>query len=294
MNNRWLSSFVAVAQTGSITAAAKALFISPQALLQQLNLLEEEVGTVLLNRSRSGVKLTLAGREFLSGAKQLLDIQAQTIARCHLASKAEESIRIPMMSSIVLPEFMENVCSHYRKLNHALRIEFITDSNFGSRMDDIKNLKYDIVEAFTLDGLCPAGIHFEFLSEVRSWCIMPDYHPLSHYTAVRPENLDGYRLILPEDNLMLSRYLLMYIETTGLTVSFDYVENDRYQYIEALNKGGILLANEDIARLFSGYASAPLAFDTHIQHGLACREEMYDLYKPFFDIAHQLSGNNLP
>ena len=40
MNNKWISSFMAVAQEGSINAAARALYISPQALLQQINLLE--------------------------------------------------------------------------------------------------------------------------------------------------------------------------------------------------------------------------------------------------------------
>lgn len=289
MNDRWLTSFITVAQTGSITAAAKELFISPQALLQQLNLLEEEIGTPLLLRSRSGVKLTLAGREFLSGARQITDIKSRTFARCHLASKAERSIRIPMMSSIVLPKFMENVCSHYQKRRDALRIEFITDNNFGTRMEELKNLKYDIIEVFTLDGLCPDGIHFEYLSDVRSWCIVSDYHPLSSKTSIRPEDLDGCRLLMPADNVRLLRYLQIYIETLELNVTVDAIENDRYQYIAEINKGGVLLANEDIARIFSGYACAPLDFDTHVRHGFACREEMYELYKPFFDIAHQLS-----
>lgn len=289
MNDRWLNSFITVAQTGSITAAARTLFISPQALLQQLNLLEDEIGTELLKRSRSGVKLTLAGREFFSGAKQIIDIQNRTIARCHLASKAEKSIRIPMMSSIVVPEFMEKVCRHYRKRKDAFQIEFITDNNFGSRMEELKNLKYDMIETFTLDGLCPKGIHFEFLSEVRSWCIMSDFHPLSSKLSIRPEDLDGYRLLLPSDNVRLLRYLQIYIETMGLNVSIDAIENDRYLYIAEVNKGGVFLANEDIAKLFSGYVCAPLDFDTHVQHGLACREEMYELYKPFFDIAHQLA-----
>ena len=289
MNDRWLNSFITVAQTGSITAAARELFISPQALLQQLNLLEDEVGTQLLLRSRSGARPTLAGREFLSGARQILDVKSRTLARCHLASKAEQNIRIPMMSSIVLPKFMETVCSQYQKRPDALRIEFITDNNFGARMEELKNLTYDIIETFTLDGLCPDGIHFEHLSDVRSWCIMPDYHPLSANSSVRPEDLDGCRLLMPSDNIRLLRYLQIYIETLELNITIDAIENDRYQYIAEINKGGILLANEDIARLFSGYACAPLDFDTHVRHGLACREEMYELYKPFFAIAHQLS-----
>lgn len=148
------------------------------------------------------------------------------------------------------------------------------------------------IETFTLDGLCPPGIHFEFLSEVRSWCIMSDYHRLSHKTAITPEDLDGCRLVFPDYGQTLMRYFQMYIEITGIHVTIDYVENNRYRYMEELSKDGILLVNEDIAKTFPGIARAPLAFDTHVQHGLACREEMFELYKPFFDIAHQFSEEN--
>ena len=111
MNNKWISSFMAVAQVGSINAAARALYISPQALLQQINLLEAEVGTKLFVRQRSGMSLTLAGKEFLQGAQQFETVYATTLTRCRLAQHAEEAIRIPMMSSIVLPEMMEKICA---------------------------------------------------------------------------------------------------------------------------------------------------------------------------------------
>lgn len=194
-----------------------------------------------------------------------------------------------MVSSVVLPEFMEKVCSQYRRLDKALRIEYIPYPNFTACMEDLNNLKYDIIETFTLDGLCPAGIHFDYLSDVRSWCIMSDSHPLSHKALITPEDLEGYRLVFPDYGQPLMRYFQMYIEITGKHVTVDYVANDRYQYMDELNKDGILLVNEDIANSFPGIASAPLAFDTHVQHGFAYREAMYELYKPFFNIAHQLS-----
>lgn len=288
MNNRWLSSFITVAQTGSMTAAAKELFISPQALQQQINLLEAEVGAKLLLRSNAGVSLSIAGKEFLNGAKQILALYERTVTRCQLASHAEKVIRIPMMSSIILPELMERVCAQYRKLPAHLRIELITDENFGSRMAGLLNLKYDIIEHFALDGQCPDGIYFEHLSSVRSWCIMTEYHPLSPLPAIRPEDLNGHRLLISTDNTKLLRYLQIRLETTGIDTKIDYIENDRYQIIDGLDKGGIYLANEDIARIFVGYTCAPLDFDTHVQHGFACREEMRNLYKPFFNIAHQI------
>lgn len=292
MNNKWISSFMTVAQEGSINAAAKTLFISPQALLQQINLLEAEVGTKLFIRQRRGMSLTLAGKEFLQGAQQIETIYATTLTRCRLAQHAEETIRIPMMSNIILPEMMEQVCAHYRRtVPNALRTEFITDEEFDCWMDGLRNLKYDLIEHYTLDGQVPVGIHFEFLSSVPSWCVMSEYHPLADREVLHPEDLDGYILLSPSSNIKLSSYLAMYISGADIKVKLETIENDRYQIIDGLNRGGIYFTDEKISRIFVGYHSAPLDFDNHVQHGLACREDMVETYQPLFDIALSMQPN---
>lgn len=65
-----LSYFVAVAEHGSVTAAAKAMHISQPSLSVAVKKLEEEVGAQLLHRSRRGVTLTRAGELLLSRARQ--------------------------------------------------------------------------------------------------------------------------------------------------------------------------------------------------------------------------------
>ena len=286
MNNKWINSFMTVAQQGSINAAARSLYISPQALLQQINLLEQEVGAKLFIRQRSGMSLTLAGKEFLQGAQQIETVYATTLSRCRLAQHAEDTIRIPMMSSIVLPEMMEKICARYRReVPRALRTEFITDEDFDGWMDGLRNLKYDLIEHYALDGRVPQGIHFEYLSGVPSWCVMSDYHPLADRKVLRPEDLDGQLLLSPASNLKLSGYFGMYVTAADIKVKVEPIANDRYQIIDGLNRGGIYFADENIARIFVGYHSAPLDFDNHVQHGLACREDMVETYQPLFDIA---------
>lgn len=290
MNNKWISSFMAVAQEGSINAAARALYISPQALLQQINLLEAEVGTKLFVRQRSGMSLTLAGKEFLQGAQQIETVYATTLTRCRLAQHAEEAIRIPMMSSIVLPEMMEKICARYRReVPGALRTDFITDEDFDAWMDGLRNLKYDLIEHYTVDGRVPQGIHFEYLSGVPSWCIMSDYHPLAERKVLRPEDLAGQLLLSPASNIKLSGYFGMYVTAADIKVKTEPIGNDRYQIIDGLNRGGIYFADETIARIFVGYHSVPLEFDNHVQHGLACREEMVETYRTLFEIAHEMT-----
>lgn len=56
MNDKWLKSFLAIAETGSITSAARELYITPQALLQQLNLLESAAGFKLFHRNSTDAR----------------------------------------------------------------------------------------------------------------------------------------------------------------------------------------------------------------------------------------------
>ncbi len=72
MDFKRLNYFQIVVEEGSITAAAKRIPLAQPALTRQLQLLEEEVGTTLLNRSRTGVRLTMAGKAFYRDTRKLL------------------------------------------------------------------------------------------------------------------------------------------------------------------------------------------------------------------------------
>ncbi|MFC8420590.1 LysR family transcriptional regulator [Streptomyces sp. NPDC057236] len=73
VDTRLLRYFAAVAEEGSLTGAAKRLFVSQPALTKQIRRLEDDLGGRLFTRSRSGMALTEAGREFASRVPALLD-----------------------------------------------------------------------------------------------------------------------------------------------------------------------------------------------------------------------------
>ncbi|MFT3775435.1 MAG: LysR family transcriptional regulator [Minicystis sp.] len=66
-----LRYFQAIAQSGSLSAAARALGVSQPTLTVAVKNLEEHLGTTLLHRSRDGVKLTRTGEELLAHATQV-------------------------------------------------------------------------------------------------------------------------------------------------------------------------------------------------------------------------------
>ena len=79
MELRHLRYFVGVAQELNFTRAAQILRVAQPALSRQIRQLEEEVGVVLLERNRRGVRLTMAGKAFLAEARALLEQSEQAI-----------------------------------------------------------------------------------------------------------------------------------------------------------------------------------------------------------------------
>jgi DNA-binding transcriptional LysR family regulator len=68
-----LRSFVAVAQTGNLTQAAKRLYTTPPAISAHIKALEEELSTSLFIRSSKGMSLTDKGQLLLKKAQITLD-----------------------------------------------------------------------------------------------------------------------------------------------------------------------------------------------------------------------------
>jgi DNA-binding transcriptional LysR family regulator len=86
---RQLECFVTVAGTLNFSKAAKLLFMTQPTLSMQIKLLEEEFGSVLLERSRSHVRLTPSGEMFLGTARRILD-EIEDVST-HIRSRQGES-----------------------------------------------------------------------------------------------------------------------------------------------------------------------------------------------------------
>lgn len=71
-----LHSFVEIIESGSITAAAKKLYVTQAALSTQLKTLEKELDTVLLIRSAHRLELTEAGKILYKRAKSIITIDS--------------------------------------------------------------------------------------------------------------------------------------------------------------------------------------------------------------------------
>ncbi|MGB6128440.1 MAG: LysR family transcriptional regulator [Psychrilyobacter sp.] len=120
MDIRQLKYFLAIAEAKNITKAAKKLYISQPPLSQQLKLLEEELGVILLERSTRKMKLTEAGKLLQHRAKQIIELMetsTKEIKNLNLGVKGILSIGfVSSAGAMLLPEQIHNFYKEYPEI----------------------------------------------------------------------------------------------------------------------------------------------------------------------------------
>lgn len=91
MYNHMLDTFIAAADCGSFTKAAERLYISPTAVMKQMNTLEEHLDMKLLERTPFGVHLTDAGTLIYRDAKFMIEYSRKSIADARATLHARDT-----------------------------------------------------------------------------------------------------------------------------------------------------------------------------------------------------------
>lgn len=95
MYNKRLETFITVADFGSFSKAAEHLYVSPTAVIKQINLLEQDLDINLFERSHKGIKLTAAGESIYTDAKYLIKYSKESVIRAkNKMQRFEKIIRI--------------------------------------------------------------------------------------------------------------------------------------------------------------------------------------------------------
>ena len=124
MDTHKLRIFVTIARLGSFTRAAGHLYMTQPTVSQQLAMLEQSIGTVLIERDTRHLRLTPAGETLLTYAERLLALADEaTEATRAAAGLADRTLRLGVghtLATYLLPD----VLSRYRALysDHVVRI----------------------------------------------------------------------------------------------------------------------------------------------------------------------------
>ena len=104
--NPQLETFLCVAEAGNFNKAAERLYISPPAVIKQINLLEEKLDVQLFVRTHWGLELTKAGQSLYQDAKYIIQYCKDSVTRAkNVMQESADVIRIgtsPMTPAQVL------------------------------------------------------------------------------------------------------------------------------------------------------------------------------------------------
>ena len=117
MNTRHAQLVLSIVRFGSITAAAKALYITQPTLSATLKQIETQLGEPIFVRGRSPLELTSAGELYVQAARRVLQIETQleeAIALLHGKQQGRLHIGIPLgRSSELLPQILPDFLAAY-------------------------------------------------------------------------------------------------------------------------------------------------------------------------------------
>ncbi|HZC35155.1 MAG TPA: LysR family transcriptional regulator, partial [Chthoniobacterales bacterium] len=121
-----LRSFLAVAQCGKISTAAKQLHLSQPAVTAHLRRLEEIVGKPLVSRSTRGVKLTSQGHTLHTLANEIQNTLSRIEASFHRDQRLAGELRFGAsltIASDVIPAFVAEFCRAHPAISVELRVD---------------------------------------------------------------------------------------------------------------------------------------------------------------------------
>lgn len=197
-----LETFVKVAQSGSFTKAAEELYLTPTAVMKQINALEKDLRVALFDRTNHGLHLTGAGEAFLSDARYLLEYLSRARERVREIYENENRKSIRIGTSVMTPaKFILDVWSEIQSRMTALKIELVPfDNNPVNSVEILRNLgqHIDVV----------AGLYDDrFLKERR--CLAAHLYDKKIILAVPVAHALSAETIIASDKLKISKVLFI-------------------------------------------------------------------------------------
>lgn len=202
MYNPQLDTFLRVADAGSFNKAAELSYITPTAVIKQINLLEADLDVKLFERTHRGLKLTKAGVSLYNDTKYIIQYCRDSVIRAKNAMQESDNvIRIgtsPMTPAGVLVELWPKI----HALCPEIKFHLVPFENTPENAREIlKNLGQNIDVV--------AGIFDETMLNVRNcagfeisrqplYCAVSIHHRLASKNLLTPQDLY-------EENLMLMR-----------------------------------------------------------------------------------------
>ncbi len=186
-----LRYFLAVAEAGNFSRAAKSVSVTQPTLSAGIAKLERQVGARLFERDRQGVSLTAAGSRFLLHARRI-NAEYESALQDIQGASEPRVLRVGMLHTIPTAIVESLLAQHHAAgTGEALEILDGTERDLAERLD---RGRLDI--ALTVIRPHHARFRPEPLTSERYMMVLPRDHPLADAEHVEAEQLAEDRMVV--------------------------------------------------------------------------------------------------
>lgn len=299
MYNPQLETFLRVADAGSFNKAAEESYITPTAVIKQINLLESGLGVRLFERTHRGLSLTKAGKSLYQDTKYIIQYCRDSVTRAKNAMQEDTNIiRIgtsPMTPAQLLMQLWPKIQARCPDIKFQI-VPFENTpenareilANLGRNIDVIGG----IFDETMLELRGCAGME---LSHETFCCAVSVHHRLAAKDKLELEDLYGEHLLLMRRDW--SRYVDMLRDELWKNhnqihiVDFDFYSMDVFNRCE--NGNDVLLAIPGWANVHPLLKIIPIEWEYGIPYGLLHSYEPSDTVKKFLAAAKEAAHQDL-
>jgi len=263
MELRHLRYFVAVAEAGSLTAAAtRRLHTSQPSLSRQIRDLEDELGAQLLTRRARGIELTPAGRAFLDHARLVLSqVEAAGEAARRVAHPSRPRFTMGFLTGHELKWMPEALRILHDELPN---VDVMISSQYSPLLADGLS-KGKIDAAFLRRERGVPDLAFRLLIEEPMMVVLPRDHRLAALKSIGPRDLVSETFVTVDDTAPVLRMVIdNYLKQSRINIKPTHeVDNLAMAMSLIASTGGVgLLPAYAQNFLLSSVTSRPLKGDT--------------------------------
>jgi len=211
-----LRYFVAVAEEGSFLRAARRLRVAQPALSKQMRDLEREVGVKLFERLPRGARMTRAGEQFLSNARQALESAARAVATAR-QTDSTMGLKFAHSDLYVYTPALLKLLAAFRAASPQTPLRIV-------RVDEVdqhaalREQRIDVAATFVGTWPIPGLEAFQLVDCAATGVLLPATHPLAARSQVRLRDLSDLTWLHPSQRSRpeLYRVLRTALESRGL------------------------------------------------------------------------------
>lgn len=245
MELRQLKYFIGIAETGSFSEASRRFYLSQSAISQQIKLLEDELGTLLFERTSHRVQLTESGEMLLPLARNVL----RSVTTCH-ERLADLKGMLCGELSIGMTYSFDSIArvpmATFLKLYPKVRLN-VFYKNIPELMQMLRLGSLDI--AFSvLSNPGDDQIVSEQVCSYRLCAIMRSTHPLANREILSFQDLEQQNFILPEPGIRDRNAVEQYLNSAAENLSVRAIVNDPHSIMTLLSQTNFIsiLAEQEV------------------------------------------------